>query len=95
MTFDSYLQNLRAKPDHEKKRFAFWTSFGFTAIIFAFWIASFSTNLSTQNSVIAKADTPAQSLVASVSGFFGGIVDYFITPRTIEYSEVEVVAGDK
>lgn len=97
MSFQSYLENLRSKQDHEKKRFAFWTSFGFTALLFAFWLASFTSNLGTSQSVVAvteKAGSPT-SMLASVGGFFGDIVEYFFEPKTIEYSEIEVVGGDK
>jgi len=99
MSFQSYLENLRSKPDHEKKKFAFWTSFSFTMLIFAFWLASFTSTVGLSNSAIAetieKAGSPTESLIAGVGGFFGGIVDYFFSPKVIEYSELEVVAGDK
>lgn len=99
MSFQSYLEKLRAKPDHEKKRFAFWTSFGFTMVVFMFWLASFTSNVGLSNSAVAvsveKAGSPTESLIAGVGGFFGDIVNYFFSPKVIEYSELEVVAGDK
>jgi hypothetical protein len=66
MNFQSYLSNLRQKPEHHKKSFAFWTSFGFVAIVFAFWLASVTSGLTTSNSVVAsesqKIESPGSSL---------------------------------
>lgn len=98
MNFQKHLENLRAKPDHKKKQFAFWTSFGFSALLFIFWVASFNTGAGTATSTIAKAadkaGTPAQSLVASVGSVFTGIKDYFIAPKVIQYKEIEAVPGN-
>lgn len=93
----SYLERLREKPDHEKKRFAFWSSLGFTVVLFAFWVASFSISTGPSNIFASKTlqntTAPAQSLIAGVGSFFGDIFDYFITPKTIQYTEIEVVPG--
>ena len=97
MSLQTYLENLRAKPEHEKKRFAFWSSLGFTAVLFVFWAASFTVNISSSQSVVAqtleKTSAPAQSLIASVGSFFGDIADYFVSPKVIEYKSLEVVPG--
>ncbi len=97
MSIQSYLENLRAKPDDEKRRFAFWSSLSFTLVLFAFWAASFTASLNNSTSLVAqvldKTDAPAQSLVASVGEFFGDIADYFIKPKVIEYKDIEVVPG--
>ena len=98
MTFQSYLENLRAKPDHKKKQFAFWTSFGFTAILFIFWVSTFNIGTGLSGSTVAtavnKAETPSQSLVASVGSIFGTVKDYFFAPKVIEYSQLEAVPGN-
>jgi hypothetical protein len=97
MTFQSYLQTLRAKSDGSKKQIAFWSSFGITAIIFVFWLASFSAfgtgAKATVASAVNKAATPSQSLVASVGGFFGDIKDLFFAPRKVTYTDIQVSPG--
>lgn len=100
MTFQSYLENLRAKPDHIKRRIAFWTSFSFTAIVFMFWISSFSA-LGSSPAGQQVADvfdaryTPAQSLIAGVGSLFDTLRDSIFGAKKIEFSTVEVLAGDR
>ena len=97
MSFSTYLENLRVKPDHEKKRFAFWSSFGVTALIAAFWVASFTgINIGAGNAVssaVAKAGTPAQSMVAAVGGFADDIWSMLTGPKKITYAEIQVSPG--
>jgi hypothetical protein len=97
MNLQSHLENLRAKPEHIKKRYAFWSSFGFTAIIFAFWIASFSSwgmaSAPAVASVVDKVGTPAQSMIAGVGSFFTDIKDLIFGAKKIKYTSVEVSPG--
>ena len=99
MSFQSYLENLRAKPEHIRKRYAFSMSFGITAIIFMFWLSSFSTIRNSSTDVIAstmnKIETPSQSLVASVNSFLVDIRDIFFGPKKVEYKSVVVTPGRK
>lgn len=99
MNFQTHLEDLRAKPEHIRKRYAFWGSFGFTAIIFAFWLGSFSVNIGGQTttaaSAVDRAGTPGQSLVASVGTFFGDIKDMIFGPSKVTYSTVEIGPGKK
>lgn len=96
-TLQRHLETLRSKPEHIRKSIAFWSAFGVTAVIFAFWIASFTAwGVSTQTSiasVVQKADTPAQSMVASVGSFFYDIKDLVFGSKKITYSTVEVSPG--
>lgn len=98
MTLQTRLENLRAKPEHVRKRFAFWTSFGVTAIIFVFWLASFSAFGASSNATIAntvsRAGSPGQSLIAGVGSFFVDIKEMIFGAKKIKYSEVEVRAGE-
>ncbi|MBU6231058.1 MAG: hypothetical protein KGI45_02275 [Patescibacteria group bacterium] len=102
MSFQTYLENLRAKPEHIRKRYAFWTSFGVTAVIFAFWLGSF-TPLGAgagaqKNAILAAVDragTPSQSMVAAVGSFFGDIRDIFFGPRKVTFSTIEIAPGKK
>ena len=97
MSIQSTLENLRSKPEHVRSRIAFWTSFGVTAIIFVFWLSSFTAVRSSASdkvaSVVEKAGTPSSSLVANVGDLFVDIKEIFLSPRKIEYAEVEVLPG--
>jgi hypothetical protein len=99
MAFQTHLENLRAKPEHIRKRIAFWSSFGITAIIFMFWLGSFSVSGSTAKgavaTAVAKAGSPGSSLIAGVGNFFIDIKEMIFGAKKINYSEVEVRAGDK
>ena len=99
MSFTTYLEGLRAKSDHEKKHIAFWSSLGLTAVIAAFWLASFTgINIGAGTAVgsaVAKAGTPAQSLVAGVGAFGGDIWTMLTGPKKITYAEIQVSPGKK
>ncbi|MDO8655621.1 MAG: hypothetical protein Q7K45_00130 [Nanoarchaeota archaeon] len=99
MSIESYIENLRGKPAHIRKRYAFWTSFGITMVIFAFWLSSFSVFSNKTQEVVAtalnKTGTPAQSLIAGVGSFFTDIKDIAFGPKKIKYSSVEVTPGKK
>lgn len=97
MNLQSHLENLRAKPEHIRKRYAFWTSLGITVVIFAFWVASFSSWSATSTPAVAatvdKAGTPAQSMIAGVGSFFGDLKDMIFGAKKIKYTSVEVAPG--
>ncbi len=99
MTFQINLENLRAKPEHVRKRIAFWSSFGITAIIFMFWLGSFSATVTTPNGAVAdavsKAGSPGSSLIAGVGDFFIDVKEMIFGAKKIKYSEVEVRAGER
>ena len=99
MSFQTYLENLRAKPEHQRKQIAFWSSLGITAVIAMFWLASFTginigagTPVST---VVAKAGTPSQSLVAGVGAFAGDVWSMITGPKKVSYAELQVIPGKK
>ena len=100
MAIQSHLENLREKPEHVRKRIAFWSSFGITAVVFAFWLAS-STGFSlyspeSRSAVIAAVDragSPAQSLIAGVGAFFVDIKELIFGSKKVNYAEVEVSPG--
>ncbi len=99
MAFQQTLENLRAKPEHVRKRIAFWSSFGITAVIFTFWISSFSvTGSNVQGSVataVTKAGSPGSSLIAGVGGFFTDVKEMVFGAKKITYTEIEVRPGGK
>ena len=97
MAFQQHLESLRAKPEHIRKRYAFWGSFGVTAIIFMFWLGSFSTFSSASHNAVtaavADASTPVQSLVASVGSLFNDVKELVFGAKKVTYSSVEVLPG--
>ena len=101
MSLATYIEHLRAKPEHQRKRFAFWSSFGVTAVIAAFWLASFtgmdigSGAGTAVSSAVAQAGTPAQSLVAGVGAFAGDIWSMIAGPKKVTYAQIEVLPGNK
>lgn len=99
MTFQTHLENLRSKPEHVRSRIAFWSSFGITAIIFTFWLGSFSVAGTVSNGAVAdavsKAGSPGSSLIAGVGDLFVDIKEMIFGAKKIKYSEVEVRAGER
>ena len=99
MKIHSHLALLRSKPEHVRRRVAFWASFGITALIFVFWLASFSAVGLPASSSVAKAlgevNTPAQSMVAAVGSLAGNLKDRIFGPKKVEFSTVEVMAGER
>lgn len=97
MDIQARLEDLRGKPEHIRKRYAFWGSLGFTAIIFAFWLGSVSSwgaaSGAAVASVVDKAGSPAQSLIAGVGSFFGDIKDMIFGAKKVTFSTVEVRPG--
>ena len=97
MSLATHLQNIRSKPDHIRRRIALGTAFGITAIIFAFWLASFTASINSSDTVSVaskQVSTPGQALIAGVGGFFGDIKDMIFGSKKITYSEVEVSPGN-
>ena len=99
MSIETYLEHLRNKPSHIRKRYSFFGALGITAIISAFWLGSFSAfgNVSQNavSTVVDKAGTPAQSLVASVGSAFADVKDLVFGAKKITYSNVVVLPGKK
>mgnify|MGYP001598524780 CR=1 FL=1 len=103
MSLSSYIENLRERPEHIRRRAAFWWSFGFTIIVFAFWVASFTSigigfGSGAQRAVSVTAEkivTPGQSLVAGVGAFAGDVWSMIVGPKTVTYQEVEVTPGKR
>ena len=96
MTIQQHIETLRAKPAHIRRRISFWTAFGITAVIFAFWLASFTTAINTPHDVsvaTTKVSTPGQSLIAGVGGLFGDIKDMIFGSKKVVYSEIQVAPG--
>src|SRR5438105_3016995 len=97
MTFERRLEALREKPEHVRRRIAFWTSFGITAVIALFWVASFTATITGEQNPVTKAvaevSTPAQSLAAAAGNVITDLRDLIFGPKKIVYSTVQVSPG--
>lgn len=100
---NNYIENLKTKPEHIKKRFAFLVSFSFSALILVGWIASYGF---VSNSVVANSangdatttiDTPVTSVTASVIGAYDDLKNIIFGSNKTEYSAPTVIveAGPK
>ncbi len=97
-----YIENLKLKPEHVRRRFAFLVSFSFTFLIFAGWMASYSLNSSP---VLADKDangnavveTPASSLTAAAIGAYNDVKSMIFGSNKTEYSadNIEVTGGKR
>ena len=100
MSLQTYLEDLRTRPEHIRNRYAIFSSLGVTVVIFAFWLHSFSffNNVGTQTAVAAAIDktgTPGQSLIAGVGSFFTDIKDIVFGAKKVTYTNVEVRPGKR
>jgi hypothetical protein len=96
MSVTSYIHHLRGKPEHVRRRIAFWSSLGTTGLIFMFWVASYTAIGSPTTAQLAQAnrvETPTQTLTASVGAFFEDVRDMFFKPKKVEYKSIEVLPG--
>src|SRR5574343_1157812 len=98
MDIVNHIENMRSKPEHINKRYAFGVSFTISFAIFAVWIGSYAI---TNTSVMAKddkkndivVDSPAISLTASVFNTVKDIKDIIFSPKKVEYSSENMPAG--
>lgn len=99
MSFDSYLEEMRAKPEHIRRRMAFGVSLAITAVIFVFWLGSMTSLGASSTGAIAsaveKAGSPGKTLVASIGSFVTDIKDIIFGPKKVIYSSIEVRPGTK
>ena len=103
MSLTSYLDNLRERPVEHRKRFAFISSAAFTAVVFVFWLGSF-TGMNGQvggalatkvSDTASKVGTPAQSLVAGVGDFAGDVWSMIVGPKKVKYAEIQILPAKK
>ena len=97
MSIQSYIDSIREKPEHIRKRHAFWYSFGVTAIIFAFWVGSITGFGGHKSAAVASASdsisSPGQSMVAGIGSLGKDIWELIFSPKKVTYSTVEISAG--
>ncbi|HEY9583536.1 MAG TPA: hypothetical protein VJI66_01060 [Candidatus Paceibacterota bacterium] len=94
---NNYLENLKTKPEHVKKRFAFLVSFAISFVIFAGWIASYGLKSSPVLTDKEKVDAPVSSLTASVIGAYEDIKNMIFGSNKMQYEEnvIEVSGGER
>jgi hypothetical protein len=96
-----HIENMRSKPEHVRRRYAFVVSFSITAVIFFGWIASYGLSSSpvlTQKSADGETsvEAPVSSLTASVVGAYDDIKSIFFGSNKVDYSSsIEVTAGKR
>ncbi len=93
---NNYLEKLRAKPEHVRRRIAFLLSLVITGVIFFSWFVSFGIKTSSEKSVQARS--PISTLTASVGDAFGYVKGLFFGSNEIKYDgydSIEVTPGDR
>lgn len=102
MSLTSYIDSLKERPEHHRRRHAFWWAFGITLVMFAFWLSSFaSIGIGFKASQTAAAETagkivtPGQSLIAGVGDLFGDVWTMITGPKKVKLSEIEARPGKK
>lgn len=97
MSIQSYLENVRAKPETVRRRTAFWWSLGITALIAAFYVGSITGVNVKSGAAIAsaagRAGSPADSIVAGAGAMVNDIWNMLVEPRKVVYSQVRAVPG--
>ena len=96
-----HIENMKSKPEHIRKRYAFVVSFTFTMVILLGWLASYgitSSPVLTDSNAKGetKVDAPVTSLTASVGNIFNDLKTMFSSSNKVEYSsQIEVIGGKR
>ena len=97
MSLASYIESLRDRPEHIRRRHSFWWAFGITAMIAVFWLASFNlgkTGVDISAAALAgKVTSPSQSMVAGVGALGADLWSDIVGPKKVTYAEVQVAPG--
>lgn len=95
---NDYIENLKRKPEHVRKRFALLVSSAVTLVIFAGWMASYglksSPALADKEN---KVDAPVPAITASVIGAYDDIKNILFGSNKVQYSSdsIEVTGGKR
>ena len=69
----------------------------FTAVVFVFWLASFTSTMTGRPNpvtvAVARVESPGQSLVAGVGAVFYDLKDLVFGPKKVVYPSIEVSPG--
>lgn len=93
-----YIENLKTKPEHVRRKHAFAISFSFTMIVFVGWIASYTLDSSpilTQKDENGKTvvEAPVSSMSASIIGAYNDVKNIIFNSNKVEYNSIEITAG--
>ncbi len=101
----NYINNLKTKPEHIRKRFAFMFASTLTFIVFAGWIASsglvtnktISKNTDRKSSQGTSIDKPISSLSATAIGAWSDIKSIFFGSNKVEFTNdsIEILPGNR
>lgn len=95
-----HIENMRSKPEHVRRRYAFVVSFSVSLVIFLGWMASYgiksSPILTNKGDEGEKVQAPVSSLTASVVGAYDDVKNIIFGSNKVEYSsQVEVTGGKR
>ncbi len=95
-----HIENMRSKPEHVRRKFAFVVSFSVSLVIFLGWMASYgiksSPVLTDKGDGETKVQPPVSSLTASVVGAYDDVKNMVFGSNKVEYSsQVEVTGGKR
>jgi hypothetical protein len=97
MSITSYVDSLRTKPEHIRRKASFWWAFGITAVIAILWLASFefggSSSKSSADAVAQSVSSPGESMAAAVGDLAGDLWSRIVGPKKVRLSEVQAVPG--
>lgn len=95
MPLTDHIDRLREKPEHIRRRIAFWSAGGMSVLIFVFWMASFSISGHTASGALsraaAQARSPVTSMVAAVGDLFSDLRNLIWSPKKVQYVNVEAI----
>lgn len=98
MSIVSYVEGLREKPEHIRKKASFWWALGITLVVALGWLASFEFKGSSSSQASAAAaaqsvSSPGESMAAAVGDLAGDLWSRIVGPKKVTFSEVVVTPG--
>ena len=97
-----YINNLKSKPEHIRRRVAFMFASAFTFVVFAGWIASFGFVSNTKiakdlKNTAVRVDAPVSSLTATALGAWSDIKSIFFGSNKVEFTNdaIEILPGNR
>jgi hypothetical protein len=89
----NYINNLKTKPEHVRRRFALTISSVVTGLILVGWIASYG--ITSTPTVADSADAPVSSLTASVGNIYNDLKNMVFGAKKEETGTIEVTPGNR
>lgn len=89
----NYIDTLKTKPEHVKRRFALTVSSVVTGLIIIGWIASYG--ITSTPTVADSTDAPVSSLTASVGNIYNDLKSMIFGSNKAEFGAIEVTPGNR